>query len=632
MFTKPFHSIALDSAEPAAPRNNLRVVAALTAGLLLASAFAAPANASAGPISVNLGSASSFSVLAGAAATIPGSSLPGEVGAIAAITDDAGTVYGAQKHAPNDAATQKALTDARTAFTTLSGLATTGVLAGADLGGRTLTPGVYHSTAAIAATSTVTFDAGGDPNAYFIVQGDATLGTTAGTVMNLVGGAQASHIFWVLKTAVTLGASSRFDGTVLSGAAITVGASVQFFGRALSTTAAVTLDADVFGPIAGAAPAVAILGGSTAITADSTPTIRGTTDAPVGTAVSVKVGATTLQTTVLTGGTWNVTVSTPLPDGPITVTASITPPGALTGTATQVLTIDTTAPAITITGGRAVATADSTPTISGTSDSPAGTTVNVAIGTTTMTTKVTASGTWSVTSAVLRDGVVIVTATVSDAVGNIGTATQSLTIDTIAPSLTITGGAKVTTTNTTPTISGTTNASSGSVVTVTVAGQSLKSVVGIGGSWSVTAATLPYSAVLVTATVSDAVGNTATATQSLTVQKPVPTVHHLTDQVYFDGDSPTLTPATRTEIAALIGRIPAGALTISVHLTGHIKLIVASTENQALATARAQNVYLLMKGSVAAVYTVTGVAKGESYLVTARRVDISIDYTLPSGN
>jgi outer membrane protein OmpA-like peptidoglycan-associated protein len=106
----------------------------------------------------------------------------------------------------------------------------------------------------------------------------------------------------------------------------------------------------------------------------------------------------------------------------------------------------------------------------------------------------------------------------------------------------------------------------------------------------------------------------------------------MTDQVYFDGDAPTITPATRTEISALISRIPAGALTISVSLTGHIKLIVASTQNQALATARAQNVYLLMKGSVAAAYTVTGVAKGESYLITARRVDISIDYTLPSGN
>jgi outer membrane protein OmpA-like peptidoglycan-associated protein len=632
MFTNLFHSIALDSAKTARPRYLLRAVAAVTSGLLLGSAFAGPAAASAGPISVDLGSASRFSVLAAAAATIPGSNLPGEVGAIAAITDDANTVYGAQKHTPNDAATQKALTDARTAFTTLSGLATTGVLAGADLGGRTLTPGVYHSIAAIAATSTVTFDAGGDPNAYFIVQGDATLGTTAGTVMNLVGGAQASHIFWVLKTAATLGASSRFDGTVLSGAAITVGASVQFFGRALSTTAAVTLDADVFGPIAGAAPAVAILGGPTAITADSTPTIRGTTDAPVGTAVLVTVGATTLQTTVLTGGTWNVTVGTPLPDGPITVTASITPPGALTGTATQILTVDTTPPAIAIAGGRAMATADSTPTISGTSDAPAGSTVSVAIGTTIMTTKVTASGTWSVTSSVLRDGVVIVTATVSDAVGNVGTATQSLTIDTTAPSLTITGGAKVTTTNTTPTISGTTNASSGSIVTVTVSGQSLKAVVSIGGSWLVTASTLPYGALVVTATVSDAVGNAATATQSLTVEKPVPTVHHLNDQVYFEGDSPTLTPATRTEIAALIGRIPAGALTISVHLTGHIKLIVASTQNQALATARAQNVYLLMKSSVAAVYTVTGVAKGESYLITARRVDISIDYTLPSGN
>lgn len=629
MFTHPFRSTVFDGRESPRTRVLIRVVAATTGGLLLAVGLTGPAFASPIPTSVDLGSAASFSLLAGAAATIPASTLPGEVGAVTAITDDSNTVYGSPKHTPNDAATQQALVDASSAFTTLNGLAATGVLAGADLGGQTLTPGVYHSAAALAATTAVTFDALGDPNAYFIVRGDAALGTTASTSMNLIGGAKASHIFWVLGGAATLGASSTFDGTVLSAAAITAGASVHYNGRAISLTAAVTLDADIFGPLLGAAPAVSITGGLAATTGDATPTITGTTNAPVGTAVSVTIGTTTLPTTVLTGGIWSVTVGTPLPDGAITVTASITPTGAATGTATQTLTIDTTAPTISIAGGTTASTGDSTPTISGSTNAPTGTTVHVSVGGHLLTTSVIAGGTWSVTSPVLADGVVTVIASVSDAVGNVGSATQSLRIDSTAPSLTIKGGPKVTTKDWTPTISGTTDAPVGSVVTVTVAGQSLSAIVVAGGKWSVTAAGLANGAAHVIANVSDADGNTATATQVLTVRRPAPIVHHLSELVYFAGDSAVITSSTRAKIAALVRKVPSNALTIAVHITGYIKLVGPTTENEALASARAQSVYLLMKDKVVATYTLRGVAKGLSHQVSARRVQVTISYTLP---
>ncbi|MCU1471401.1 MAG: hypothetical protein JWQ39_2550 [Glaciihabitans sp.] len=630
MFTNLLRSTVLVGSEGTGKRLLLRGMATATGGLLLAVGLAGPAAASPAPTSVDLGSAASFSLVAGAAATIPGSTLPGEVGAVGAITDDANTVYGSPKHTPNDAATQAALVDAGGAFSTLNGLASTGVLTGADLGGQTLTPGVYHSAAALTATTNVTFDALGNSNAYFIVQGDGTLGTTASTTMNLVGGAQPSHIFWVLGAAATFGASSTFEGTVITAAAVSVGASVHFFGRAISLTAAVTLDADVFAPLLGAAPAVEIAGGSAANTADATPTITGTTDAPVGTSVTVTIGTTTLATTVLTGGNWSVTVGTALPDGDITVTASVTPSGASTGTATQILTVDTTAPTISIAGGATASTGDSTPTISGSTTAPTGTVVHVSVGGHVLTTTVVAGGTWSVTSAVLGDGVVAIIATVSDAIGNVGSATQSLRVDTTAPSLTIKGGAKVTTKDWTPTISGLTDAGAGSVVTVTVAGQSLTAIVASGGKWSVTAAGLANGAAHVIATVNDADGNTATATQTLTVHRPAPIIHHLSELVYFAGDSAVITTSARATIAALIHRIPANALTITVHITGYIKLIGPTTENKALATARTHSVYLLMKGKVAAVYTLKGVAKGLSYQVNARRVQVTISYTLPN--
>jgi outer membrane protein OmpA-like peptidoglycan-associated protein len=550
MSTNPFRFLPpIDTEDPSKKRILLRVVAAATGGLLVVATFASPASAGPSPISVDLGSAASFSVLAGAAATIPASTLPGEVGAVTAITDDNYTVYGSTKHVPNDAATQLALVNAGDAFTALDGLAAGNTLTGADLGGQTLVPGVYHSIAAYTATSAVTFDANGDANAYFIIQGDAALNTTASTSMVLTDGAQASHIFWVLEGAATLGASSSFVGTILSHGAITVGASTHVAGRAISLTAAVTLDADTFGPVSGsvvppvlgAAPTVTITGGPTASTNDSTPTITGTTNAPVGTVVSVAVGTTTLTTTVLTGGVWTVTLGTALPDGPVTVIASVTPAGSATGTATQILTIDTTAPSLTITGGPKLTTGDSTPTISGTTDAP-----------------------------------------------------------------------------------------TGSTVTITVAGQTLTAKVLTGGKWSATATVLPEGAANVVATVSDANDNTATATQVLTVKLAAAVVHHISTIVYFAGDSSVITSATRTAIAAFIKRVPAGALTINVNITGYIKLISPSTVNKALADARTHKVYDLMKGKVLGTYTLKGVGKGLSYATNARRVEVVIHYTLSS--
>ena len=226
---------------------------AVTGLLILASGLTvaglAPSASAAAP-TVNLGSASNFSVLAAAAATVPGATIPGEVGAGAALTTDAGTVLGSTLHTSNDAATMAALADATTAYQTLSALAPTGTLTGDDLAGQVVKPGVYRRVAAYAMTTPVTFDAGGNSNAYFIMQGSAALNTTAGTTMNLVNGAQASHIFWVTVGAATLGASSNFYGTMLSGAAVTVGASTHVHGAALSVGAAVTLGASVtFSPI-----------------------------------------------------------------------------------------------------------------------------------------------------------------------------------------------------------------------------------------------------------------------------------------------------------------------------------------------------------------------------------------------
>src|SRR4029077_1544891 len=76
--------------------------------------------------------------------------------------------------------------------------------------------------------------------------------------------------------------------------------------------------------------------------------------------------------------------------------------------------------------------------------------------------------------------------TTADAAGNGATVTQWLTIDTVAPAMTITGGATAITIALTPTITGTSSAAAASTVTVTVAGQTMTTLVQSSGTWNVT--------------------------------------------------------------------------------------------------------------------------------------------------
>ena len=288
-----------------------------------------------------------------------------------------------------------------------------------------------------------------------------------------------------------------------------------------------------------AAPAISITGGDTRTTNDSTPTISGTSDA-IGGTITVTVGGQTLTATVTDAGTWTVTPAA-LADGVHPVTASTTDAAGNTGTDTQQLTLDSTAPAISITGGDARTTTDSTPTISGTSDAPAGSTVTVTVGGQTLTATVTDAGTWTVTPAP-TDGVYTVTASTTDAAGNIGTDTQRLTLDSTAPAISITGDR--TTNDPTPTISGTSNAPAGSTITVTVGGQTLTATVTDAGTWTVTFATLADGDYTVTASTTDAAGNTGTDTQQLTIDSSAPDPAPAPAPAPADNDS---TPVNTTD-------------------------------------------------------------------------------------
>jgi hypothetical protein len=220
-------------------------LAAVMCTVLLVGVLAVPADAAEAP--VGLGTAASYSVLAGQTVTNTGpSKLSGDLGVSpgTAITGfPPGTVGGA-KHA-GDAQAAKAQSDLTIAYNDAAGRAKTASVAG-DLVGKTLTAGVYKSTGPLGLTGTVTLNGQGNPNAVFIFQIASTLITGSASHVSLLNGAQACNVFWQVGSSATLGTTSSFKGTImaLTSIAVQTGALVQ--GRALARNGAVSLDNDTF--------------------------------------------------------------------------------------------------------------------------------------------------------------------------------------------------------------------------------------------------------------------------------------------------------------------------------------------------------------------------------------------------
>lgn len=111
----------------------------------------------------------------------------------------------------------------------------------AQIGGSiTFYPGVYTAGISIniALTSpNITLDARGDPDAQFVFKVATTLVTCAKSHMLLVNGAKKENIYWVIGTALTMGADSVLVGNVLVGSAVTIGTNGWISGRVIAQTA-----------------------------------------------------------------------------------------------------------------------------------------------------------------------------------------------------------------------------------------------------------------------------------------------------------------------------------------------------------------------------------------------------------
>jgi len=222
------------------------VLAAILAGamtVLMCLAGGPVADAATAP---SLGTAANYGVLAASTVTNTGlTTINGDLGLSpgTAITGfPPGQVNGTINAA--DSAALQAQDDLTAAYNAAAEIPVTATIP-VELGGTTVTPGVYASPAGtFGITGTLTLDAQGDPNAVFIFQAASTLITAAASNVVLVNGAQAANVFWVVGSSATLGTSSIIQGNIMAQASITVTTGATVDGRALARTAAVTLDSD----------------------------------------------------------------------------------------------------------------------------------------------------------------------------------------------------------------------------------------------------------------------------------------------------------------------------------------------------------------------------------------------------
>ncbi|MGB9382144.1 MAG: Ig-like domain-containing protein [Candidatus Binatus sp.] len=192
---------------------------------------------------VNLGSASAYAILAATTVTAPGPIVVnGDLGLYpgTSVTGFPPAVVDGTTNIDNPAA-MAAQADLLTAYNALFGLAPGATKTG-NIGGTTLTPGIYTapSTSLAVSSGNLTLDAQGDVNAVWIFQVGTTLDVTPGLQVILANGAQASNIFWQVGSSATIDTTAVMQGNILASISVTVNNGAILNGRALALNGAVT--------------------------------------------------------------------------------------------------------------------------------------------------------------------------------------------------------------------------------------------------------------------------------------------------------------------------------------------------------------------------------------------------------
>ena len=215
-------------------------------------------NVPSGQSVVNLGSAANYVILAKTKiSNIPTSAITGDLGLSPAATSYitglsltnatgyatavqvTGKIYASDMAAPTGINLTTAVENMITAYNDAAGRPTPDFLelSTGNIGGKTLTPGLYKWTTTVTMPSDVTISGGA--NDVWIFQISQNLLMSSGVRINLIGGAQAKNIFWQVAGQATLGTTSHFEGILLSMTGITLQTGASFKGRALAQTAVV---------------------------------------------------------------------------------------------------------------------------------------------------------------------------------------------------------------------------------------------------------------------------------------------------------------------------------------------------------------------------------------------------------
>ncbi|MDM6888665.1 Ig-like domain-containing protein [Enterobacter cloacae] len=268
-----------------------------------------------------------------------------------------------------------------------------------------------------------------------------------------------------------------------------------------------------------------------------------------GTVVTVTLNGKSYTATIQSDGSWSTTVPAAdvgaLADGAnYQVAVSAQDSAGNSASATHSISVDTTAPVVniaTLSGDDVLNAAEAQQplTVHGSSSAEAGQTVTVTLGGKTYTATVANDGTWTLDVpatdlAALGQGALTVTASVNDNAGNNGQTTHTLTVDTVAPTVTISTVADDDIVNNDEqlagqTIRGTTTAEQGQTVTVSFNGHSYQATVAADGTWSVFVPGRDFLGLsdgdyTITASVSDKAGNPGSATHDVTLNGDVPTI------------------------------------------------------------------------------------------------------------
>jgi len=247
---------------------NVGFIIAVLVAAVLGFVSPAPASAALSPGAVDLGTAGTFSIVAGSYVTLAGSHAIGDVGAVGGITVDGASSVTGSLHPNNDPTAQQARIDVSAAYGAADASGPSTNHSG-TLEGQTLGAGVYNSVTgySMAAGGVLTLDGGGDPDAVFILKTDGAIVIGASAQVVLINQAKAYNVFWQTPAHATFGASTQVIGTVLAASYIVFGAGTTLSGRAFSKTGYVTMSNTVVDNRAALVPVATVSGAPTSVSA-----------------------------------------------------------------------------------------------------------------------------------------------------------------------------------------------------------------------------------------------------------------------------------------------------------------------------------------------------------------------------